>query len=584
MTRAFEELRVKDYDAAIASFRAAATAEPRRTDIRKNLAYTLLKTGDSEAAREQFGEAMRIDPADSHVALEYAFLCFETVGDAPARKAEARRIFLQVSKTGDPTATATFRNVDEPLAAGIARWQKVLASSKPTFSAHFELAQLAEARDELELAAANYRAAFLLSPERKAVLLDLARVEKARANTDGMMAALIAATRGGEPRAAELAREKMPERYPYVYEFRNALALDGRNKALHLELAYLLQSMGLKADADAEFEKIAAEWPVRTADPSNDARALGEKSYQAGFLKDAKRYFEQAHEQDPKDMSIDLKLGWTNNMLHDDVTAMRWFDLARESDDPAVASEARKAYANLRASVGFLRTTVWVYPLYSSRWRDVFGYGQVKTEFRQKRLPVHFYASLRLAGDERRTTGGPSPQSLSESAFIVGAGVATNYWHGAVGWFEAGEMIRYLNGSSTPDYRGGVSWARTWGESLAAEKPGWFHETTADAVYVSHFDNDQLFYTQNRDGYTAAFGESRVQPFWANNITMDLKRQYWANSFETGPGVRFRYAAMPASMWVTVAAVRGIFLTNLGNVGKPNFNDFRIGVWYAVTR
>ena len=30
-----------------------------------------------------------------------------------------------------------------------------------------------------------------------------------------------------------------------------------------------------------------------------------------------------------------LKLGWTYNMLHDDRDAVRWFDLARHSDDAA---------------------------------------------------------------------------------------------------------------------------------------------------------------------------------------------------------------------------------------------------------
>jgi len=43
---------------------------------------------------------------------------------------------------------------DEPLSAGIARWQQVLATSQPTFSAYYSLAQLAEQRDELPLAAA----------------------------------------------------------------------------------------------------------------------------------------------------------------------------------------------------------------------------------------------------------------------------------------------------------------------------------------------------------------------------------------------------------------------------------------------
>src|SRR5437899_738865 len=77
LSRAFDALRSRDYDAAIVSFRQAAALAPSRADIHKNLAYTLLKTGDSEAAREQFGEAVRLDAADIHVALEYAFLCFE---------------------------------------------------------------------------------------------------------------------------------------------------------------------------------------------------------------------------------------------------------------------------------------------------------------------------------------------------------------------------------------------------------------------------------------------------------------------------------------------------------------------------
>jgi len=235
LTRAFDALRQRDYDTAIASFQKAAALSPQRADIRKNLAYALLKTGENEAAREQFGEAARIDPADFHVALEYAFLCFETREDAPARKAEARRIFARVrDSAADATTRATaeqaFHNIDGPLGEEIARWQKVLATSPPTFSARYELAQLAEQRDLTDLAAANYQAAFQLLPERKSVLLEMARVEKARNNPEGMIAALLAASRGGEPRAAELAREQLPERYPYVYEFRKALELDPKKR------------------------------------------------------------------------------------------------------------------------------------------------------------------------------------------------------------------------------------------------------------------------------------------------------------------------------------------------------------------
>jgi hypothetical protein len=650
LTSAFDALRGRDYDTAILYFQKASGLSPQRADIRKNLAYTLLKTGETESARVQFGEAMRIDPGDLHVALEYAFLCFEARDDAPARKAEARRIFARVrdSAASDEAvrsaAATAFRNVDEPLRSGIERWQQALAASAPNFSAHYELAQLAEARDETDLAAANYAAAFRLLPERKSVLLELARVEKSRGNTKGMMAALIAASRGPEPRAAEMAREQLPDRYPYVYEFREALALDPASATLRRELAYLLLKMSEdgqaeRADAENEFSSLIAIVPddyvavaqlgllyledlrtdvampllnrvlahgnqetanrVRMAlhlplvleernapgeQSAIDPRVLGERSYQSGFLKDALRYFTQAREANPLDAALALKLGWTNNLLRDDVTALRWFDVARKSDDPAVAAEAKRAWQNLSPEQRRFRTTVWMYPLFSSRWSDLFGYGQVKTELRVKALPLHPYGSVRLAGDIRQVTGGPVAQSLSENAFVVAAGVASNTWRGATAWFEGGEAIQYLHGAHWKDFRGGLSYSRTRGASLSGEQTGWFLETTVDSVYISHFDEDFMNYGQGRAGYTKAVAGVRTQVFWNQNLTFDAKRLYWANFIEMGPGFRVHPPGAPAPMWFNVSVTRGVYLVNEGNPRRPNFNDVRLGIWYAFTK
>src|SRR5271155_2841637 len=74
---AYESLQNKQYDRAIESFQLAIEAAPSRPAIRKDLAYVYLKVGETEAAREQFAAAMRLDPSDFHVALEYAFLCNE---------------------------------------------------------------------------------------------------------------------------------------------------------------------------------------------------------------------------------------------------------------------------------------------------------------------------------------------------------------------------------------------------------------------------------------------------------------------------------------------------------------------------
>ncbi len=81
-------------------------------------------------------------------------------------------------------------------------------------------------------------------------------------------------------------------------------------------------------------------------------KALGAKSLDEGYLKDALKYLQIAHENDPLDFDVMLKLGWTYNQLKDDREAIRWFDLAQRSPDPAIASEAAKAYRNLHPRPG----------------------------------------------------------------------------------------------------------------------------------------------------------------------------------------------------------------------------------------
>src|SRR5580698_2229161 len=234
LEKAYAALKAKDYDHAIAAFQEAVKIAPDRPAMRKDLAYTLLKIGENEAARDQFREAMRLDPRDDHVALEYAFLCYET-----KQQTVARRIFDRIRKTGNktaaPIASSAFENIDRPLREGIARWTKALEMSPDNFSGHEELARLAEQRDELPLAAGHYQKAWGLRPERRGLLLDLGRVFTQMSRIDEANAALLAASRGAEPRVAEEARELLPKRYPYVYEFQRALALDPSNVELRRE-------------------------------------------------------------------------------------------------------------------------------------------------------------------------------------------------------------------------------------------------------------------------------------------------------------------------------------------------------------
>jgi tetratricopeptide (TPR) repeat protein len=632
LARAYDSLRARDYDAAVAAFLQAVDLAPKRPDIRKDLAYTYLKIGENDAAREQFRVATEIDPADTQVALEYAFLLNES-----KQQAEARRIFDRIRRTGDVVAEQAFQNIDGPLEAGIERWRQALTLGPDNFSAHFELATLAEQRDELELAAEHFEKAWRLLPDRRSVLVDLGQVWKALDRAEDANAALLAASRGGEPRAAEMARALLPERYPFVSEFRRALALDPGNVELRRELGYLLLRMDQPSEAETEFRYLADHAPgdllaatqlgfllyargehqaarplfdrvlegdddelanrvramlqmpqvlkPRNAPPASiDARVMAERSVKAGYIKDALTYLQVAHEADPADFDVMLKLGWTYNILHQDRDAVRWFDLARKSPDPQTAAEARKAWRNLRTGLERWRTSAWLYPIFSTRWHDFFSYAQATTELRTGWF-VEPYVSVRFVGDSRLNTGSVlEPQYLSESAFIVAAGLRTVPWHHITGWFEAGSSMSYLTGHMLPDYRGGISAARGIGATLNGESGGWFADTTVDAVFVSRFSNDFLVYDQSRAGYTADAAGWRIQLYWAGNATLDDQRLCWANLLETGPGLRLRAAWMPPSMYFTSGLFRGAYLINAGNPRRPNFNDVRAGLWYAFTR
>jgi tetratricopeptide (TPR) repeat protein len=617
---AYQALQEKRYDDAISRFLQAIEDAPQTAALRKDLAYTYLKTGERELARDQFGEAVRLDPADTQAALEYAFLCFET-----QKEAEARRIFDRLRQSADAatrsTAETAFQNIDRPLAAAIGRWSEALRRGDNSFSTHYELARLAERRDDLALAGEQYEKAWQIAPEHKSVLIELGRVWQAMGRAEDATAALLAASRGGEARAAESARELLPARYPYVYEFETALKLDPRNTGLRRELGFLLLRMNRGDEAEEQFRVVSREEPADLlsaaqlgflllargaddeakplldrvlqggdADLANRARAvlrqpqvaergapsprqMAERSIKAGYLKDARRYLEQAHEDNPLDFAVLLRLGWVCNLLHDDQQAVAWFNLARKSPDPAVAAEAEQSWRNLRPETQTVRVSGWAMPSYSSRWRDTFSYGQVKVEW-NLHLPVRPYVSARIIADTRSGIGPINPLYFSESAVIPAVGLATRSWHGALLWGEAGSAIGYLSHRAQSDYRGGLSFARVQGKR-------WFLDTTADALFMSRFQNDGLLYVQNRAGYSRAAGTVDLQFYWNVNATLDARRQYWANFVEMGPGLRIR-PRLPDFPVISIGLLRGVYTVNQDNPRRPNFFDLRIGLWYAL--
>jgi hypothetical protein len=125
-----------------------------------------------------------------------------------------------------------------------------------------------------------------------------------------------------------------------------------------------------------------------------------------------------------------------------------------------------------------------------------------------------------------------------------------------------------------------LAWLRSFGRNFGANRRGLFTETAADLVFLSRFANDTLAYVLNRTGYTVVRTEAGgVQLCWNLNVTADSKRFQWANTLETGPGVRIRVSPFV----LTVDALRGRY-TALDGTLPPRFSDLRIGLWYAITR
>ncbi|MGH9638894.1 MAG: tetratricopeptide repeat protein [Bryobacteraceae bacterium] len=629
LNHAYQALAQKDYDSAIAWFRKGLAKQPKNAAAHKDLAYTLLKAGDDVDARDQFAAAMRIDPHDDTAALEYAFLAFEA---KPIRyKVQARRVFDRLRHSANPKTRATaeqaFENVDRPLAAGIARWKQALARSADpnavsTYSAHWELARLAERRDELTLAAAQYEVCYQLKPKLPELLLDLARVWRKMGQTGQARAALLAASRSTDSRTAELALEQfhrvgLDAHYPYPYEFLTALKLDPDNVALRRELAFLYLAMHQRSKAIAQFRQVLAIDPadqvsrkqlnalqkpaanlktVRAAHSAIDAKAMGEKSLALGYTRDAIKYLLQANEEHPDDADVMLQLGWAFNEAKQDGEASYWFGRARRVGDSRIALQADHAYRNLNPE-SFSHTTVWLLPMYSSRWNDVFAYGQAKrtVPLPWARLNKIFsvYLSTRFDGDVRghiQTLYGPG--YLSEGATIFSAGIASKTWHHFMAWGEAGEAVFYMpahQSRASPDYRGGLHFGKGFGKLLDSPQGGFFFETSEDAEYIRAFDRDWIGYAQQRAGRTFYLGkESSFQALVTANYTRDVQRQYWANTLEVGPGVRFHFPWLPRGVSFSIAFLRGKYL------GEPYvdrsyrvhsyYNDIRVGFWFGRTR
>jgi Tfp pilus assembly protein PilF len=436
--------------------------------------------------------------------------------------------------------------VDGALQAAIAQWTEAARQRPDSDTVHEELARNAEDAGEFTLAVQHYEEALRLKPQKRQFLLDLGRVLEQMAKPEEAAAAYVAARAAPDVRISEQARER-------------------------LSVLSITEAVERRALRYALLPPMLANRPLQESTEPGHLE-MAERSWSRGYLADARRYYTAALESDRGNGQALLRLALIENMTGNDRAAYRMLGEARKSSDAGVAREAGQAWRNLRPQQALLRQTFWVTPLYSTRWRSAFAYGQFKQEFRVGWAAVRPYLSLRFTLDSGARN---VPAPLSERSAFAAAGLATRTWRGVTAWAEFGAAMGHLQG---PDGRAGVYHAKTFGARGDGESRGLFLALSQEVNYASRFAHNVLASGQQRFGYAIRGWEMG----WLTGLGADTRREYWGNFAETGPSLRARLPRIGAQL--RVDAVTGRHWESRGNPRGPGYFDVRVGIWYAITQ
>ena len=606
LNSAYQHLRNKNYETAIALFQQAVKLDPSEVRAYRELGFTYKKMGEAAKAADAFEAYAKARPEDVDNRMDLAYAYAETQRDA-----QALEMFRYVQKRGNPAqieqARQAYRNVEQPLLDEIARWNQAVTADPRNIDAREALAEAYRRHGDREQAIAQFQELRARVPSRTNHLLTLAELFTGRPEAN---AYYLLAWRSPDPRVAAAGREGLRDRYPYGPEFEKALELEPWQNAVRKEVAYLYLQLNRPKDALPHFQWLAKHDPndeqslrqledlrvtlglaqESTNQQARRHRELGYASLAKSYLPAAAAEFEAVHRLEPGDDEAVLQLGYIYNQLKRDAEALRWFRVAGESSNAVVARKARVAIHNLTQSNRKAITTLWAMPFWSTRFDSAFGYGQIKTEWRNARLPFRPYLSMRMIGDSRTRTGGTRPQILSDDGVVVAAGLQARLARNVFAWGEAGNAISGLRERprglqrSEPDYRGGVAFAKTWGPSLFQDEPGRFVETTLDGVYLSRFGHNVIGYAQTKAGYQLPKIRGVFQqPFLAVNLVHDIRGDYFNHLLEVGPGYRVGLDQFKRFS-VYLAALHGVY-TSKGSrmqlAGRPNYWDVRLVLWYA---
>ncbi len=342
LDRAYQQLRLKDYDQAIVNFRRALLLNPSRVTVFKDLAYALLKTGETEQAVEAFEAHHKAVPGDYQTIMELGYLYVQV-----KKEDQALAFFRQAMNSPDAAQAAqarqAFDNVGGPILAEIARWSAAIQQDANNVDARESLADAYVRHGDASNAIAQYHWLRENAPTRYRHLITLSELHAKLALTlagthpDVARAYALLAMRSPDPRVAAQGRGLFGERYPYLYELELAVQLEPWQQEIAQEVAYLKRGVAPPAPPPPA----PADDSLQHHDSAQHHRDLGYASLAKSFLPTAAREFEIVRRLDPKDDLAALQLGSLYTILMQYPASIRWFKLARPGGDDKTSAQAK---------------------------------------------------------------------------------------------------------------------------------------------------------------------------------------------------------------------------------------------------
>jgi tetratricopeptide (TPR) repeat protein len=382
------------------------------------------------------------------------------------------------------------------------------------------------------------------------------------------------ALRASNPPAARAVLEQAAREFP-------------RDLRVHLELGYFTLNAGDKGRALLAFRQAVEIAPGR----ADIWRQIGYIESDLGNLEASIAAFDRSLQIEPDNAQVRAQTAYLQDRLGRRRAATANFRIAMRAADQRIATDACRAYGNLRGLPDRFLPRPWFAEYYAApEYRTHFPVGIIPFEGRVglsfgDRTVVEPYGSLRITYDTRSGTTAFGPQIFFDNTIVPALGLRVRPLVELPFYVfvEGGAAFDLTDRDRAPwrgDIRGGLVGYYEWNTELACPLVDRFPLRPVADFYV-----DAVYYS--RYGNFIAYGRARpgLRLFESEQITLDgyaliagstdsrgVKDNRQA---DIGGGISVRFYDL---LGLTVRA-EGVHVFRLGN---SSYTDFRIRVEHTV--